>query len=136
MKNKRLEERRKKISRDIDIYVEKSFQIVDRIYQILEEKEIDQKALAKALGKSESEISKWMTGTHNFTLKSLAKIESALGQTIIEVPNEDKLTKDAIVIDQFIYALPKTSGRKKTIYQSGTSFSTSSMFREPVENLS
>ena len=74
MKNKRLEDRRKRIPKDVDIYVERSFQIVDRIHQILSEQGKDQKTLAKALGKSESEISKWMTGTHNFTLKSLTRI--------------------------------------------------------------
>ena len=85
MKNKRLEERRKRIPKDIDIYFDRSFQIVDSIHQILVEKEKDQKWLATALGKSESEISKWMTGTHNFTLKSLSKIEAALGQPILDV---------------------------------------------------
>ncbi len=90
LKNKRLEERRKRISKDVDIYVKKSFRIVDRIYQILQEQGKDQKALAKALGKSESEISKWMTGTHNFTLKSISKIESVLGQPILEVTRQDK----------------------------------------------
>ncbi len=56
MKNKRLEDRRKRIPKDIDIYVERSFQIVDRIHQILSEQGKDQKTLAKALGKSEFEL--------------------------------------------------------------------------------
>jgi len=36
MKNKRLQERRKEISKDVDIYVQQSFDIVDRIHEILQ----------------------------------------------------------------------------------------------------
>ena len=37
------------------------------------------------LGKNESEISKWMRGTHNFTIDTLVSIENVLGEPIIEV---------------------------------------------------
>jgi transcriptional regulator with XRE-family HTH domain len=88
MKNNRLEERRNKISKDIDIFVKQSFDIVDRIHEILVAQGKEQKDLAILLGKSESEISKWMTGTHNFTIKTLAKIESKLGEKIIQTAKE------------------------------------------------
>ena len=48
--------------------VDLSFQIVDRIYEILQAKGLRQKDLAQLLGKKEAEISKWMRGTHNFTI--------------------------------------------------------------------
>ena len=70
MKNKRLEARRSKISTEIDAFVKQSFDIVVRIHEILFAKGIQQKDLAVLIGKSESEISKWMTGTHNFKKKS------------------------------------------------------------------
>ena len=88
MKNKRLEDRRNKISTEIDVFVKQSFDIVDRIHEILVAQGIEQKDLAVLLGKSESEISKWMTGTHNFTIKTLFKIESILGEKIIESVKE------------------------------------------------
>ena len=84
-KNKRLEERRTKISKDVDTYINHSFEIVDCIFEILVSQGKEQKDLAKALGKTESEISKWMTGTHNFTLKTIAKIEEALGERIFQI---------------------------------------------------
>jgi transcriptional regulator with XRE-family HTH domain len=62
-----------------------SFRIVDRIHDILEEKGLKQKDLALKLGKSEAEISKWMRGTHNFTIDTLVSIEDALDAPIIEV---------------------------------------------------
>ena len=84
-KNKILEERRKKVRPEIRQYVNKSFDVADRICEILKEQGKDQKTLALSLGKSEAEISKWMRGTHNFTLKTLAKIEVVLGEPLIEV---------------------------------------------------
>lgn len=90
MKNKRLEARRKKIPKEVDLFVKHSFDFVDRIHQILKEKGLDQKYLAKSLGKSESEISKWMTGTHNFTFKTAAKIEAVLDELILSMAKEKK----------------------------------------------
>ncbi len=37
------------------------------------------------LGKNESEISKWMRGTHNFTIDTISSIEEALGMPILQV---------------------------------------------------
>ena len=54
----------------------------------MERKNINQNTLAKMLGKTPSEISKWLSGTHNFTLKSIQKLESILGQPILKVVNE------------------------------------------------
>lgn len=62
-----------------------SFRIVDRIHDILQEKGLKQKDLAERLGKSEAEISKWMRGTHNFTIDTLVSIEAALGAPILQV---------------------------------------------------
>ena len=62
-----------------------SFRIVERIHDILEEKGLKQKDLAVKLGKSEAEISKWMRGTHNFTIDTLVSIEDALDAPIVEV---------------------------------------------------
>ena len=87
-RNKLLEVRRKEIPKEIADFVNKSFDIVDRIHEILETKGLEQKDLAKLLGKNESEISKWMTGTHNFTIKTITKIENVLDASILKI--EDK----------------------------------------------
>ncbi|MEI7830721.1 MAG: helix-turn-helix transcriptional regulator [Prolixibacteraceae bacterium] len=97
IKNKRLEERRNTISKDVDFAVKHSFDIVDRIHEILLKQGKEQKDLALLLGKSESEISKWMTGTHNFTINTLAKIEVALGESIIEVTRERQEMKTLVL---------------------------------------
>lgn len=109
MKNKRLEARRKKIPKEVDLFVKHSFDFVDRIHQILKEKGLEQKYLAKALGKSESEISKWMTGTHNFTFKTAAKIEAVLGESILQVTDGVKNEKSVqiCISDAEYYMRPK-----------------------------
>lgn len=80
-----IEERRRKGNPEARRMVDLSFRIVDRIHEILKEKGLKQKDLALRLGKNESEISKWMRGTHNFTIDTLVSIENVLGEPIIEV---------------------------------------------------
>ena len=92
-KNHRLEERRKLIPSEIDLFINRSFEIVDRIHEILSAKNLDQKDLANLLGKQESEISKWMSGTHNFTIKTITRIENALGTSIIKVQQKEVKTQ-------------------------------------------
>lgn len=75
----------KYIKREIDL----SFYVADKITEILQSKGMTQKDLAACLGKKESEISKWMTGTHNFTLRSIAKIEDALDASIINIKQNE-----------------------------------------------
>ena len=77
-RSKVLEERRKRVNPEIRKSIALSFRIVDRIHDILEERGLKQKDLALKLGKSEAEISKWMRGTHNFTIDTLVSIEDAL----------------------------------------------------------
>lgn len=69
----------------IDKFVDTSFDLSDRIHEILEARGISQRELAEMLGKKESQVSKWMTGTHNFTIKTLALLEVKLGVSIFQV---------------------------------------------------
>ncbi len=73
------------VSNDVKAEVDLSFAIVDRIDAILKEKGMTQKEFADALGKKESEVSRWMRGTHNFTIRTLSRISNVLGSQIIGV---------------------------------------------------
>lgn len=64
---------------------ELSFGIAERISEVLKAKNLTQKEFAKILNKRESEISKWLTGRHNFTMQTIAKIETALGCKLINI---------------------------------------------------
>ena len=78
---------------DIERFVQKNLDISQQVYTYLEEKGWSQKDLAKALGKSEAEISKWLSGTHNLTLRSIAKMEAILGKDIILTPQSTTKVK-------------------------------------------
>lgn len=64
---------------------ELSFGIAERIIEILKKNNLTQKDLARKLHKRESEISKWLTGRHNFTMQTIAKVETALGCKLIDI---------------------------------------------------
>ena len=52
---------------------------------MLKQRGMSQRDLAKNTGKTEAEVSRWLGGTHNFTLRTLAKIAIVLGEDIIIV---------------------------------------------------
>lgn len=60
-----------------------SFAVSDKIHQLLAQKRMTQKELAKKMGKTEAEVSVWLSGQHNFTLRTLAKISVVLGEDLI-----------------------------------------------------
>lgn len=74
---------------EVKIFVKKYGDLVVRVHQILREKGITQKDLASRMEKTPSEISKWLSGDHNLTLRSIAKLEAELGTDLIYVPKRD-----------------------------------------------
>ena len=73
------------IPEDIDGMISKSFDIVDRVHEILCNKGMSQRDFARLMGKTEAEVSRWMRGTHNFTLRTISKMEAVLGEEIVSV---------------------------------------------------
>ncbi len=74
------------ITPEMKLQMEMSVAIANRIYEILEAKGMTQKELAQKLGKTETEVSRWLSGTHNLTLSTICKISAALGEEIVIVP--------------------------------------------------
>ena len=64
--------------------------IANRIYDLLKAKNLTQHEFASRMGKRDSEISRWLTGTHGFTTATLAKISAVLGEPIVEVRRESE----------------------------------------------
>ena len=62
-----------------------SFGVSDKIHTLLTNKGMTQKELAKRMGKTEAEVSVWLSGQHNFTLRTLAKISVVLGEDLIQI---------------------------------------------------
>jgi len=70
---------------EVRIFVRQYTDIVIRINQLLQKKGYTQKDLAVKMNKKPSEINKWLKGTHNLTLKTLARLEAELGEPIIQI---------------------------------------------------
>lgn len=84
----------KKLSReDSEVYEEVAINmaILDRIHELLDEKfDGKQKLLAEKMGKSESEISRLLSGVQNYTTRTLIKFQRAFGAQIIAVCSNEK----------------------------------------------
>ena len=51
---------------------------------------MSQRDLARALGKTETELSRWLSGTHNLTIATIAKMAAVLGDDIITATSSVK----------------------------------------------
>lgn len=63
-----------------------AFDVSDRIASILRKKGLSTHDLAVGLNTTESEVSKWLGGTQNFTLGTIARIQAFLGEKLLIVP--------------------------------------------------
>lgn len=73
------------VPNDVKMELDMSFALADKIDMILREKNISQKQLAKKMGKTEAEVFRWLEGSHNFTLRTIAKISDALGVKLLSI---------------------------------------------------
>lgn len=71
----------------------------------------NKKQLAEKLSKRPSEISKWLSGTHNFTSDTLFDIQVLMG---IELINLDEKSKEQIL--RFSFEVSQTESGKKYSY--------------------
>ncbi len=92
MKSKVAERMLANTTEDIKIFVDKYADLIVRINEILKRKNLTQKDLADKLGKQPSEVHKWLHGEHNLTLRSIAKLEAELGETLLEVPTVHRVS--------------------------------------------
>lgn len=68
---------------EVNLQVEMAVRIANRVYDILEERRMTQRDFAQLVGKSENEVSRWLSGTHNLTLATIAKMSVALGEDLL-----------------------------------------------------
>ena len=76
--------------------------IANRIYDLLKEKKMTQREFAALMGKRESEISRWLTGSHGFTTTTLAKIATVLGEPIVMVKKDPQVQYVFVPIQNYI----------------------------------
>jgi len=81
---------RKSVSNHSKIFVKKSFSIIEYIVFLLEQKNMTVIDLAEKINVSEEEIRKILSPGYNMTFKTIAKIEDALGESIIVIPTPNE----------------------------------------------
>lgn len=62
-----------------------SFAISNRLDALMRVKGLNKKQFADALGKRPNEVTRWLSGEHNFTISTLAMLSTFFGQPIITV---------------------------------------------------
>ncbi|WP_158960600.1 helix-turn-helix domain-containing protein [Myroides fluvii] len=77
------------IPEDIKLFSSIYAELTLKINEALKSQGLSKKELAEKLEKKPSEISKWLNGEHNFTLRSLCKLQCELGVELIKIPKED-----------------------------------------------
>jgi transcriptional regulator with XRE-family HTH domain len=116
-KNTFLEQIRKETPEEVRVFVRHHADIVIRINELLYKKGWSQKKLAEQMGKKPSEINKWLKGEHNFTLRSIAKLEVELGESIFHVVHTvDSYSVDKVNVSLTIhrnFSKPNANGYKK-----------------------
>lgn len=87
-------------SPEIAKLVEKNLAIANKIHEMLKERGLKPADLARMLDKKPSEISKWLTGTHTFTTKTITKIETVLGEDIIHIEAQKEYVYLKVLVNQ------------------------------------
>ena len=62
-----------------------SFAISNRRAALMKERGLNKKQFAEALGKRPNEITRWLSGEHNFTISTLAMLSTFFGKSIMTV---------------------------------------------------
>ncbi len=107
----------KRVSQEKKDFISNSLDISERINEILESQGKTPSDLARLMGKSPSEISKWLSGMHNLTIKTISKIQTVLGEVIIEIPKDKSspinvevvLVQEQIFVTETIYRKMKAN---------------------------
>ena len=71
--------------KEIDQFIEKNLAIVEKVHSSLKAKGISVQAFAEMMGVSFTDVSKWLGGMYNLTLKDIVKMEFALGIELIAI---------------------------------------------------
>lgn len=91
-------------------FVGKSKALADQVFEVLKQKGMSQKDAAEKLGKQPSEISKWLSGMHNPTLRTITNLEVLLGTDLLITPSQARARfEKKEYVYMTVHAQPKTA---------------------------
>ena len=59
--------------------------ISNRINELMVQRGLTKLEFAQALGKRPSEVTKWLSGQHNFTIRTLSALSEFFGESLVRV---------------------------------------------------
>lgn len=79
------------IPEELQIRTKLSVLIANKIESLMKEAGYSKKQFADRLGRRPSEVTKWLSGEHNFTIATLSMLSAFFGKPIINVPSSETL---------------------------------------------
>ena len=73
------------IPKEVNMEVDMEMAISDRIYNLMTAKGLSKAEFARAVGKRPCEITKWLSGQHNFTIRTLAMLSIFFGESLVVI---------------------------------------------------
>lgn len=73
------------IPSEVNAEVDMEMAVSDRIYNLMKAKGLSKAEFARAVGKRPCEITKWLSGQHNFTLRTIALLSTFFGEPLITI---------------------------------------------------
>lgn len=70
---------------DIQQEMDLEFALSNRINELMVQRGLTKLEFAQALGKRPSEVTKWLSGQHNFTIRTLAALSTFFGESLVRV---------------------------------------------------
>ena len=72
---------------DIQQEVDLEFAISNRINELMMQRGLTKLEFAQALGKRPSEVTNWLSGQHNFTIRTLSALSAFFGVSLVTSDN-------------------------------------------------
>ena len=82
-----------KISPELQKNIDRKMMLAAKIYDAMKAKGWNQKTFSEEMGKQQSEISRWLSGTHTFTSDTLWTIGDKLGIELLPVDEKQKVVE-------------------------------------------
>ena len=70
---------------DIQQEVNLEVAISNRINDLMVQRGLSKQQFAQALGKRPSEVTKWLSGQHNFTIRTLTLLSTFFGEPLVRI---------------------------------------------------
>lgn len=73
------------VPKDVQLEMDMEFAISNRINELMQKRGLSRLEFAQALGKRPCEVTKWLSGQHNFTIRTISMLSAFFGESLIHI---------------------------------------------------